>query len=87
MNKKERIELVRAMETIARSINDEEIIENWLTNGIPDGAIDENTTDEQLVEYVENDNRFTELMTVFLDCMEQAQESGGLYCDDVVSKN
>lgn len=81
-NMKERAELVRAMETIARNLNDEEIIYSWLLCGVADGDIDEETTDEDLEWYCEDDN-LADLMNVFMRCMARARKSGGLYCDGV----
>lgn len=86
MNTKERIEVVRAMETLARSINDESVFYRWLLCGVADGDIDENTTDEELEFYVEDDEQFADLMNTFLRCMSSAYKTGGLYVDKVVSK-
>lgn len=36
----ERAELLKAMDVVVRSLNDEEMMELWLTNGVPDGADD-----------------------------------------------
>ena len=69
---RERIKLVRAMETVARSINDERIFESWLTYGVADGDIEEDTTDEELLYYVKDDNDFSELMWMFLRVMNKA---------------
>ena len=85
MNKQERIKMVRAMETIARCVNDEEVFDYWLTMGVADGDITDATTDEDLECYVD-DESFAELMSVFLKLMSGAKKSGGLYFDRVVSK-
>ena len=85
MNVKLRTEVVRAMETLARCINDEEIFEGWLICGVADGDIDETTTDEELEYYIE-DETFAELMETFLKVMARAKRDGGLYVDGVVSK-
>ena len=34
----ERVELLKAMDVVVRSLNDEEVMDLWLTNGVPDGA-------------------------------------------------
>lgn len=83
---KERINCIRAMETIARCINDETIFESWLTYGVADGDIDDSTTDEEL-EYYCDDDTFAGLMHTFLSIMSRAKRSGGLYCDGVVSES
>lgn len=85
MNAKRRTEVVRAMETLARAVNDEMVFEEWLIYGVADGDIDNNTTDEELEYYIE-DEVFAELMGTFLDVMKNAYKSGGLYIDGVVSK-
>lgn len=80
-----RVKVVRAMETIARCINDEEIFDSWLMLGVADGDINGNEDDEDLEYYCEDDN-FAELMGLFLRLMKRVEKSGGLYEDDVVSK-
>lgn len=85
MNLKERAEMIRAMDTICRSINDEDVFIGWLIHGVADGDIDENTTDEDLEWYCE-DKTFADLMHYFLILMNRARKSGGLYCDGVVDK-
>jgi hypothetical protein len=86
MNKKARCEIVRAMELLARIINDEDVFEAWLMEGVADGDIDDETTDEELDWYIEDEN-FADLMETFLYVMAKARKSGGLYADGVVSKN
>lgn len=83
--KKERIELVRAMERIARTVNDESVFMSWLVNGVADGDIKDDTPDEEL-EYYTEDEKFADLMDVFLGLMSRAFLSGGLYADGIVSK-
>lgn len=82
MNLKERAEMVRAMENIARSINDEDIFDSWLLVGVADGDIDGNETDEDLEYYCEDDN-FKDLIDLFMRLMERARYSGGLYCNGI----
>lgn len=86
MNKQKRIEVVKAMETLARCINDERVFLTWLSLGVADGDITKNTPDEELDFYVENDVQFADLMHTFLRCMSNAYKNGGLYVDNVVSK-
>lgn len=85
MNKTERIQAVRAMDFLARAVNDEYDLLFWLEEGVADGDIDENTTDEELLDYVEDDKTFAELMESFLYTMYIAKKDGGLYIDGVVS--
>ena len=85
MKKKLRTEVVRAMETLARSVNDEDVFEGWLMCGVADGDIEPTTEDDELEYYIE-DETFAELMGTFLNVMARAKKSGGLYVDGVVSK-
>ena len=87
MNAIERKKMVLAMEFIARQINDEDVFMGWLMGGVPDGDIrygewDVETVDDYLIE----DKTFKDLMACFLRRMRGASESGGLYCDKVVSR-
>ncbi len=92
MNKAERVKMVKAMEFIARQINDENIFESWLSVGVADGDIfygdlssDKSSVDD-LEYYIESDN-FAELMGAFLYCMYRVYKTdSGLYCDDVMDK-
>ena len=84
MKLSKRAKLVRAMELLARAVNDESIFESWLIYGVADGDIDGTETDEDLEYYCE-DADFAELMHQFLGLMTEAYESGGLYCDGVTS--
>lgn len=79
-----RAKVVRAMETLCRCINNEDIFMPWLSVGVADGDITEGTTDEDLEYYCENDN-FAELMELFLRLMAKAKVDGGLYCDGITS--
>ena len=88
MNKVERIKMVKAMEYIARQVNDEEVFEGWLMVGVADGDIeygDLEPEDDGTLEWYIEDGHFAELMGVFLRRMAAAEKSGGLYCDRIVS--
>ena len=37
-NVAERVELLKAMDVVVRSLNDEDVMDLWLANGVPDGA-------------------------------------------------
>ena len=76
-NIKERAELVKAMNLLARSINNEEYVDSWLMFGVADG-------DEDYEDYCENDDDFASLMALFLRLMSRARKDGGIYCDYVV---
>lgn len=90
MNTIERIKMVKAMEYIARQINDEEVFEGWLINGVADGDIEYGDLSvrsddlEGFAVYIE-DESFDDLMDTFLHMMRRAYKSGGLYCDGIVS--
>lgn len=91
-SKFERIRMVKAMEYIARQLNDEMVLEGWLANGVADEDIPygelevkpENLEGE--FDYYLEDRHFADLMDTFLWTMKKAYKSGGLYCDNVVSK-
>jgi len=87
MNTIIRAKMVLAMEFIARQINDEDVFEGWLMNGVADGDIDYGSFDVDEVDdyYLEDDN-FRDLMDCFLRKMAAAKESGGLYCDQIATK-
>lgn len=92
MNKIERIKMVKAMEFIARQINDEDVFEGWLYNGVADGDIpygnlNVETDDEAVLDYYIEDEAFSDLMWLFLKLMQLAFKSGGLYCDHIVSED
>ena len=91
MNTIERIKMVKAMEYIARQINDEEVFEGWLINGVADGdieygSLDVTDADMSELEYYIKDEDFADLMHTVLCLMKKAQRSGGLYCDGIVDK-
>lgn len=79
---KRRAELVKAMETVARCINDEDIFMGWLACGVADGDITSETTLEEIDEmgYTDSDT-LVGLMDCFLRCMRRASKSGGIWCD------
>ena len=83
--KKERVKMVRAMELIARAVNDEDVFMMWLNCGVADGDIKPDTADDELEWYTE-DERFADLMDTFLELMSRANQSGGLYADGIISK-
>lgn len=91
MNTVERIKMVKAMEFIARQVNDEDIFGAWLTLGVADedikyGDLEVRDDDAEDLEYYIEDDEFGDLMDTFLFVMKKAWKSGGLYCDKVVSR-
>ena len=84
MNLYSRGQLIRAMDSIARCVNDEDMLDFWLTNGVADGDLDYAASGENL-EYYCRDENFARLMGTFLILMGKAKHSGGLYHDGVVS--
>jgi hypothetical protein len=87
MDNVERKKMVLAMEFIARQVNDEDVFMSWLTVGVADEDIKYGSLDVDEVDdyYIEDDN-FKDLMDTFLRLMVNANKSGGLYCDDIVTK-
>ena len=75
MNVKERVEVVLAMEKLARMVNDEDVFAHWLTMGVPDGSVAETAYD---IGDLLDDQTFMELMSAFVETMHMAYEDGGL---------
>ena len=91
MSKIARIQMLKAMELIVRSINDERIVDDWLSCGVADGDIrygdlQVHPMDEENLEYYLDDDDFADLMDLFLNLMKAAKKNGGLYYDGIVSK-
>lgn len=92
MDRLERVKMVKAMEFIARQINDEDVFWGWLVEGVADGDIyygDLDATPSDVADSAEDyieDRDFSDLMDTFLWCMQRAYKSGGLHCDGVVSR-
>lgn len=91
MNTNERVKMVKAMEFIARQINNEDIFMTWLSVGVADqdikyGDLSVGAEDDYIDYYYTDDERFADIMDTFLYIMARAKKNGGLYCDGVVSK-
>ena len=86
MNKTERKTVVKAMEIMARCINDERIFESWLSLGVADGDIDYDTPIKEIDDYYIEDENYSELMGLFISLMTSASKNG-LYSDGVASIN
>ena len=86
INLKERVSVIRAMDTIVRSLNDEEYVAWWLEDGVPDGEIDEETADEELYWLVDDDESFANIMLTFIKIMKCPLFDGAMLVDNVLSK-
>ena len=87
INLKERVSVVRAMDTIVRSLNDERDILWWLDSGVPDGEINEETTDEELYWLVDDDESFAYILSIFIKIMWRLPVNGAMWVDNVLSKD
>ena len=88
MNKELRKKMVLAMELIARSVSNEEEFEDWMIYGVGDGDIDYGSFNiDDVDDYYIRDDNFKDLMSLFLILMKCAFRDGGLYCDNIVSKD
>ena len=87
MNEITRKKMVVCMEFIARAINDEDVFEGWLMGGVADGDIKNGSLDlSEVDEYYIRDDNFRDLMDCFLRRMARAQKIGGLYIDEIATK-
>lgn len=86
INLKERVSVIKAMDTIVRSLNDERDILWWLDSGVPDGEINEETTDEELYWLVDDDESFADIMSTFIKIMRRQPVNGAMWVDNVLSK-
>lgn len=76
---KNRAEMVKAMDLLARSVNNEEYLEPWLMCGVADGDITSETTLQEIIELgYTDDDTYNELTEVFLRVMSYARKDGGL---------
>lgn len=86
LQKTERAKMVLAMEFICRQINDEDVLEGWLMNGVADGDFEFGEWDYNKVdEYYIEDDTFRDLMDCFLRRMSGAKREGGLFCGGIVT--
>ena len=84
MNKERRKEVVLAMETIMRCVNDERQFKRWLINGVADGDINKFDVNEVDEFYIEDDT-FRNLMIMFQRIITGEYRNDGLYCDNVLA--
>ena len=75
-----RVEFIKAMDMLARSIKDENIlVDGWLAGGVPDGLVEEG--DEAIAGFT-SDSDMKDFMDCFTRCMVRASKSGGLFYMD-----
>lgn len=64
-NVAKRVELLKAMDVVVRSLDDESVMDLWLTNGVPDGA------DESDYEFIAEDVATPEYEDGDTSCFEE----------------
>lgn len=89
MTNQERIDrqkMIVCMDFIASCINDEDVLDGWLMNGVPDGMLNDSLDPTQIDDddWLITDG-FEDLMRCFLRRMSSAYRNGGLYCGGVLS--
>ena len=89
-NVAKRVELLKAMDVVVRSLNDESVMDLWLTNGVPDGADNSDyefiAEDVAAPEYEDGDTScFEECCRCFTACIaagaKHSYYSGGVLGD------
>ena len=75
-----RVEFIKALDMIARRINDEDIlVGGWLAGGVPDGLVKEG---DEAIACLTDDESLKSFMDCFMRCMVRASKSGGLFYTD-----
>ena len=64
-----RLALVKRMDLIITTLNDEELIERWLIDGCPDES-----SDEDYEYFAENADAFLDLVSLFTKIVDEALE-------------
>ena len=89
---RERMMAVKAMEFMARQVNDGEVFDIWLMGGVADEEIEygdftihSGVETDPAYDYASDPDTFSYLMGCFLRTMSAAYKSGGLWCGGVVS--
>lgn len=88
MDKKERKQLVLAMETVVRSLNNGVRLHSWLMSGVADGDLNSDSTWADVDDWYVEDGHFTDIMNLFCRIMKYATINGVngiLYCDGIIS--
>lgn len=65
MMTRSKAECLMLMDKLMRHLNDENDVEGWLMNGVPDGGPDLHMTEEQLEYYGQFTDDFEDLTKVF----------------------
>lgn len=78
MDKKLKAALVLRMERTMRKINNESIFTTWLSLGVADGDIDDDTTVHDVINlgYTDNDT-FYDILDIYTKLVDRAIVSGG----------
>ena len=66
MDRKKRCEILRAMDLIARTLNNDPLYTEWMIEAVIDEDMTDQTTDKDLEGYVKNDDEFAGIL--FYDC-------------------
>ena len=89
---RERMKAVKAMEFMARQVNDGEAFNIWLMGGVADEDIEygdltvgEDLESDPAYDYASDPDTFSYLMGCFLRTMSAAHKSGGLWCGKILS--
>jgi len=89
---RERMMAVKAMEFMARQVNDKQVFNIWLMGGVADGDINygdlticDNVEEDPAYEYASDPDTFSYLMGCFLRTMKASYKNGGLWCGDILS--
>lgn len=85
MDRKKRCEILRAMDLIARTLNNDPLYTEWMIEAVIDEDMTDQTTDKDLEGYVKNDDEFAGILYTFLHVMSEAFQQDGLTVDGVAS--
>ena len=87
--KSKRMDMVRAMEYIARQVSNDEVLDLWVNLGVVGNDIPYSVLTDGSEEWLEKyitDEGLSNLMRVFLRVMAMAYAEDGLWCAGVSSK-
>lgn len=91
VDRRERAELLVAMDLIARATNNEDFtINGWLVGGIADGDIDYGLCDHETNvlniasdDWYMDDRNFASIIECFMHTVAMARKDGGIYCNGI----